>query len=69
MSNYHKYCSLITGYDQLSASITGFNYGCAKAMIFYETLWRMLKEKNITQYLLIQDRHVGTGQMDRLCKK
>ena len=37
-------------------------------MISYERLWKLLKERNISQYRLIKDYHISTGQMDRLRK-
>ncbi len=37
-------------------------------MIVYTKLWGRLKEKNISQYKLIKDYHISTGQLDRLRK-
>ncbi|MGN0523639.1 MAG: helix-turn-helix domain-containing protein [Eubacterium sp.] len=37
-------------------------------MIVYDKLWQTLKEKNISQYKLIKDYHISTGQLDRLRK-
>lgn len=37
-------------------------------MITYDRLWKLLKERNISQYRLIKDYHISTGQMDRLRK-
>ena len=37
-------------------------------MISFDKLWRTLKEKNISQYKLIKDYKVSTGQLDRLRK-
>lgn len=37
-------------------------------MIVFEKLWDTLKEKNISQYKLIKDYHISTGQLDRLRK-
>lgn len=35
-------------------------------MIVYNKLWKTLKEKNISQYTLIQKYHVSPGQITRL---
>lgn len=35
-------------------------------MIVYDRLWETLKKKNISQYKLIKDYHISTGQLDRL---
>lgn len=37
-------------------------------MIVFEKLWDTLKEKNISQYKLIKEYHISTGQLDRLRK-
>lgn len=37
-------------------------------MISFDKLWVTLKEKNISQYKLIKDYKVSTGQLDRLRK-
>ena len=37
-------------------------------MISYEPLWKTMKEKNITQYMLINKYHVSAGQLSRLRK-
>lgn len=37
-------------------------------MITFEPLWNTLKEKNISQYKLIKDYKISTGQLDRLRK-
>lgn len=37
-------------------------------MIVFDRLWVTLKEKDISQYKLIKDYHISTGQMDRLRK-
>lgn len=37
-------------------------------MISFEPLWHTLKEKNISQYRLIKEYRVSTGQLDRLRK-
>lgn len=37
-------------------------------MISFEPLWHTLKEKNISQYRLIKEYKVSTGQLDRLRK-
>lgn len=35
-------------------------------MILYEKLWETMKKKGITQYALIKDYHISTGQLSRL---
>lgn len=37
-------------------------------MIVYDRLWKKLKEKKISQYRLIREYHISTGQLDRLRK-
>ncbi len=37
-------------------------------MIVFDNLWVTLKEKNISQYMLIKKYHISTGQLDRLRK-
>ncbi len=37
-------------------------------MIVYDKLWDTLKEKNISQYKLIKQYGISTGQLDRLRK-
>ncbi len=37
-------------------------------MIVYDKLWETLKEKNISQYKLIKEYKISTGQLDRLRK-
>lgn len=37
-------------------------------MISFEPLWKTLKRKNISQYKLIKDYNISTGQLDRLRK-
>ena len=37
-------------------------------MIVYDGLWRTLREKGISQYKLIREYHVSSGQLDRLRK-
>ena len=37
-------------------------------MIVYDTLWRVMKERGISQYKLIKDYHFSSGQLDRLRK-
>ena len=34
----------------------------------YDKLWQTMKQKNISQYALIHDYGVSTGQLDRLRK-
>lgn len=35
-------------------------------MITYEKLWATMKEKQITQYRLINEYHISAGQLSRL---
>ena len=35
-------------------------------MITYEKLWDTMKEKQITQYKLINEYHISAGQLSRL---
>lgn len=35
-------------------------------MISYEKLWETMKEKGITQYMLIKQYHISPGQLTRL---
>ena len=37
-------------------------------MIVYDKLWTTMKNKNISQYKLIKDFGISTGQLDRLRK-
>ncbi len=37
-------------------------------MIKFDKLWTTLKERNISQYKLIKDFGISTGQLDRLRK-
>ena len=37
-------------------------------LIVYDRLWKMLKERGISQYKLIKEYHISTGQLDRLRK-
>jgi DNA-binding Xre family transcriptional regulator len=37
-------------------------------MIIYDKLWLTMQEKGVSQYKLIKDYHVSTGQLDRLRK-
>ncbi len=37
-------------------------------MIVFDKLWVTLKQKRISQYSLIKDHHISTGQLDRLRK-
>lgn len=37
-------------------------------MIIFNKLWKTLKKKGITQYSLIHDYKISTGQLDRLRK-
>ena len=35
-------------------------------MISYENLWKVMKEKGISQYALIKQHHISPGQITRL---
>lgn len=35
-------------------------------MISYENLWKVMKEKGVTQYTLIKQYHISPGQITRL---
>ena len=37
-------------------------------MIIYQKLWETMKNRNISQYKLIKEYHISTGQLDRLRK-
>jgi len=37
-------------------------------MITFEPLWRTMKVKGVTQYKLIKEYNISTGQLDRLRK-
>ena len=37
-------------------------------MIIFDNLWNVMKEKGISQYRLIHEFHVSSGQLDRLRK-
>ena len=37
-------------------------------MIVYDKLWITLKDRKISQYKLIKDYNISTGQLDRLRK-
>ena len=37
-------------------------------MIVFDKLWITMKDRNVTQYKLIKDYHISTGQLDRLRK-
>lgn len=37
-------------------------------MIVYDGLWKVMKEKGISQYKLIKEYNFSTGQLDRLRK-
>lgn len=37
-------------------------------MIVYDRLWSKMKERGISQYRLIKEYHISTGQLDRLRK-
>lgn len=37
-------------------------------MIRYNRLWETMKEKGVSQYRLINEYHISSGQLDRLRK-
>lgn len=37
-------------------------------MIVFDRLWTTMKERGISQYKLIKEYHISTGQLDRLRK-
>ncbi|MCI5524781.1 MAG: helix-turn-helix transcriptional regulator [Dorea sp.] len=37
-------------------------------MITFEPLWNTMKEKGVSQYKLIKEYNISTGQLDRLKK-
>ena len=37
-------------------------------MIVYDKLWSTLKQRGISQYKLIKEYHISSGQLDRLRK-
>lgn len=37
-------------------------------MIVFDKLWQTMKDKNISQYKLIKEYGISTGQLDRLRK-
>lgn len=37
-------------------------------MIVYDRLWKTMKQRGISQYRLIKDFQISTGQLDRLRK-
>lgn len=37
-------------------------------MIVYDKLWKTMKERGISQYALIKQHGISTGQLDRLRK-
>ena len=38
-------------------------------MISYEPFWKTLKDRGITQYQLIKEHGISTGQLDRMRKE
>ena len=36
------------------------------SMISYENLWKVMKEKGVSQYALIKQYHISPGQITRL---
>ena len=37
-------------------------------MIVYDKLWLTMKEKGVSQYKLMKEYHISSGQLDRLKK-
>lgn len=57
------------GYCHSSDNKISFNKrGLVTIMIVYDKLWLTLKEKGISQYRLINEFHISSGQLDRLRK-
>lgn len=40
--------------------------GACMAMISFDNLWNVMKQKGVSQYTLIKDYHVSPGQITRL---
>lgn len=59
MSIFGQLCTLV-----IRNKYGGNNY----YMISFEKLWKTLKEKDISQYKLIKEYKISTGQLDRLRK-
>ena len=38
-------------------------------MIIFNRLWQIMKEQNVSQYTLIKDYKISSGQLDRLRKE
>ena len=36
------------------------------SMISYDNLWKVMKERGISQYMLIKEYHISAGQLTRL---
>lgn len=56
------------GYSQGHNKIIQSKYAGGLAMIVYNRLWETMKKKGISQYKLIKDYKVSSGQLDRLRK-
>lgn len=53
----------------VNKEIATYNYYIGvDLMIVYDKLWTTMKNKNISQYKLIKDFGISTGQLDRLRK-
>ena len=37
-------------------------------MIVFDRLWKTMEDKNISQYKLLKEYHISSGQLDRLRK-
>lgn len=50
--------------------LVGFNIYLLRSvsMISFDRLWITMKEKGISQYKLIKEHNISTGQLDRLRK-
>ena len=71
-SNYKNY-SPIMGNCQYTYNFVGLLYKLfsieeANSMITFEPLWETMKAKGISQYKLIKEYKISTGQLDRLRK-
>ena len=42
------------------------NTGGLNVVISYDNLWKTMREKNVSQYILIKEHHVSPAQITRL---
>lgn len=43
-------------------------HGMERFMIVFDPIWKTMEKKNISQYKLIKEYKISTGQLDRLRK-